>query len=221
MMNLTIAEENYIKSIYKLEEEEQEAVSTNALAGELETKPASVTDMAKKLKEKKLISYEKYQGINLTAEGKKAALNIIRRHRLWECFLVDKLAFSWEEVHELAEELEHVRSEKLINRLSEFLGNPQIDPHGDPIPDAQGKMGKPRPQTPLDKARAKRLEVVAVSDKSTALLEFLNAKGIRLGTQLDVIERYEFDNSIELKIRNQPAFTISEQVSKNIMVKPI
>ncbi|SFP09367.1 iron (metal) dependent repressor, DtxR family [Chitinophaga sp. YR627] len=221
MMNLTIAEENYIKSIYKLEEEGQEAVSTNALAGELETKPASVTDMAKKLKEKKLISYEKYQGINLTAEGKKAALNIIRRHRLWECFLVDKLSFSWEEVHELAEELEHVRSEKLINRLSEFLGNPQIDPHGDPIPDAQGKMGKPRPQTPLDKARAKRLEVVAVSDKSTALLEFLNAKGIRLGTQLDVIERYEFDNSIELKIRNQPAFTISEQVSKNIMVKPI
>ncbi|TWW01410.1 metal-dependent transcriptional regulator [Chitinophaga pinensis] len=221
MMNLTIAEENYIKSIYKLEEEGQEAVSTNALAGELETKPASVTDMAKKLKEKKLISYEKYQGINLTPDGKKAALNIIRRHRLWECFLVDKLSFSWEEVHELAEELEHVRSEKLINRLSEFLGNPQIDPHGDPIPDAQGKMGKPRPQTPLDKARSKRLEVVAVSDKSTALLEFLNAKGIRLGTQLDVIERYEFDNSIELKIRNQPAFTISEQVSKNIMVKPI
>ena len=221
MMNLTIAEENYIKSIYKLEEEGQEAVSTNALAGELETKPASVTDMAKKLKEKKLISYEKYQGINLTPDGKKAALNIIRRHRLWECFLVDKLSFSWEEVHELAEELEHVRSEKLINRLSDFLGNPQIDPHGDPIPDAQGKMGKPRPQTPLHKARAKRLEVVAVSDKSTALLEFLNAKGIRLGTQLDVIERYEFDNSIELKIRNQPAFTISEQVSKNIMVKPL
>lgn len=221
MMNLTIAEENYIKSIYKLEDEGQETVSTNALAGELETKPASVTDMAKKLKEKKLISYEKYQGINLTADGKKAALNIVRRHRLWECFLVDKLSFSWEEVHELAEELEHVRSEKLINRLSEFLGNPQIDPHGDPIPDAQGKMGKPRPQTPLHKARAKRLEVVAVSDKSTALLEFLNAKGIRLGTQLDVIERYEFDNSIELKIRNQPAFTISEQVSKNIMVKPL
>lgn len=220
-MNLSIAEENYIKSIYKLEEEGQEAVTTNALANELETKPASVTDMAKKLKEKKLISYEKYQGINLTAEGKKAALNIIRRHRLWECFLVDKLSFSWEEVHELAEELEHVRSEKLITRLSEFLGNPQIDPHGDPIPDAQGKMSKPRIQTPLHKAKSKRLEVVSVSDKSAALLEFLNAKGIRLGTQLDVIERYEFDNSIELKIRNQPAFTLSEQVSKNIMVKPI
>jgi DtxR family Mn-dependent transcriptional regulator len=219
-MNLSVSEENYIKSIYKLEEG-QDSVTTNALAYELDTKPASVTDMAKKLKEKKLIAYEKYQGINLTAEGKKAALQIVRRHRLWECFLVDKLAFSWEEVHELAEELEHVRSEKLTNRLSEFLGNPAIDPHGDPIPDAQGKLGKPRTQTSLYKSQAKRLEVMAVSDKSAALLEFLTAKGIRLGTQLDVIERYAFDNSIEIKIRNQPAFTISEQVSKNIMVKPI
>ncbi|HEY8917107.1 MAG TPA: metal-dependent transcriptional regulator [Chitinophaga sp.] len=219
-MNLTVAEENYIKSIYKLEEG-TEAVTTTGLAYELDTKPASVTDMAKKLKEKKLIDYEKYQGINLTAEGKKAALHIIRRHRLWECFLVDKLAFSWDEVHELAEELEHVRSEKLISRLSDFLGNPTIDPHGDPIPDAQGKMGKQRAQISLDQARTKRLEVTAVSDKSAALLEFLNAKGIRLGTQLEVIERYEFDNSIEIKIRNQPAFTISEQVSKNIMVRPL
>jgi DtxR family Mn-dependent transcriptional regulator len=219
-MNLSVAEENYIKSIYKLEEG-QEAVTTTALAYELETKPASVTDMAKKLKEKKLIDYEKYQGINLTADGKRAALHIIRRHRLWECFLVDKLAFSWEEVHELAEELEHVRSEKLINRLSEFLGNPTIDPHGDPIPDAQGKLGKARLQTSLDQARAKRLEVTAVSDQSTPLLEFLNAKGIRLGTQIEIIERYEFDNSIEIKIKNQPAFTISELVSKNIMVKAL
>jgi DtxR family Mn-dependent transcriptional regulator len=219
-MNLSISEENYIKSIYKLEDG-LESVSTNALAYELDTKPASVTDMAKKLKEKKLIAYEKYQGINLTAEGKKAALQIIRRHRLWECFLVDKLAFSWEEVHELAEELEHVRSEKLTNRLSEFLGNPQLDPHGDPIPDAQGKMAKPRVHTSLHKSKALRLEVTAVSDKSAALLEFLNVKGIRLGTQLDVIERYEFDNSIEIKIKNQPAFTISEQVAKSIMVKPI
>ncbi|WP_295122426.1 metal-dependent transcriptional regulator [uncultured Chitinophaga sp.] len=219
-MNLTIAEENYIKSIFKLQEG-TETVSTNAIAYELDTKPASVTDMAKKLKEKKLIDYEKYHGITLTAEGKKIALQIIRRHRLWECFLVDKLSFSWEEVHELAEELEHVRSEKLTTRLSDFLGNPTTDPHGDPIPDAQGKMNKIRSLQPLDKAAAKRLEVAAVNDQSTALLEFLNAKGIRLGTQIEVIERYEFDNSVEIKIKNQPAFTISEQVSKNILVRPL
>ncbi|GEP93928.1 metal-dependent transcriptional regulator [Chitinophaga cymbidii] len=218
-MNLTVAEENYIKAIYKLQD--GAVVNTNAIAYELDTKPASVTDMAKKLKEKKLIDYEKYQGISLTAEGRKMALQIVRRHRLWECFLVDKLSFSWDEVHELAEELEHVRSEKLISRLSEYLGNPTTDPHGDPIPDAQGKISKTRQLVPLDKATAKRLEVAGVSDQSSALLEFLHAKGIRLGTQIDVIERYEFDNSVEIKIRNQPAFTISEQVSKSIMVKSI
>ncbi len=219
-MNLTAAEENYIKSIYKLQDG-QAVVSTNAIAYELDTKPASVTDMAKKLKEKKLIDYEKYQGISLTAEGRRLALQIVRRHRLWECFLVDKLSFSWNEVHEIAEELEHVRSEKLINRLSEFLGNPTTDPHGDPIPDAQGRFSKSRQLISLDKATARRLEVAGVSDQSSSLLEFLNAKGIRLGTQIDVIERYEFDNSVEIKIRNQPAFTISEQVSKNIMVKTL
>ncbi|WP_346319765.1 metal-dependent transcriptional regulator [Chitinophaga sp. YIM B06452] len=219
-MNLTAAEENYIKSIYKLQDG-QAVVSTNAIAYELDTKPASVTDMAKKLKEKKLIDYEKYQGISLTAEGRRLALQIVRRHRLWECFLVDKLAFSWDEVHEIAEELEHVRSEKLINRLSEFLGNPTTDPHGDPIPDAQGKISKSKQLVSLDKATARRLEVAGVSDQSSSLLEFLHAKGIRLGTQIDVIERYEFDNSVEIKIRNQPAFTISEQVSKNIMVKTL
>ncbi|SEW33574.1 metal-dependent transcriptional regulator [Chitinophaga arvensicola] len=219
-MNLSIAEENHIKSIYKLQEGDS-VVTTNALAYELDTKPASVTDMAKKLKEKKLIEYEKYKGITLSPEGRKAALQIVRRHRLWECFLVDKLAFSWEEVHELAEELEHVRSEKLTNRLSEFLGNPVIDPHGDPIPDAHGKMAKPRPQTSLDQANARRLVVTAVTDQSTALLAFLNAKGIKLGTQLEIMAHYEYDNSIEIKVKQQPAITISEQVAKNIMVRPV
>lgn len=219
-MKLTVAEENYIKSIYKLQDGNT-VVSTNAIAYELDTKPASVTDMAKKLKEKKLIDYEKYQGISLTAEGRKMALQIVRRHRLWECFLVEKLSFSWDEVHEIAEELEHVRSEKLVNRLSDFLGNPTTDPHGDPIPDAQGKISKIRQLVSLDKATARRLEVAGVSDQSSSLLEFLHAKGIKLGTQIDIIERYEFDNSVEIKIKNQSAFTISEQVSKTIMVKSL
>lgn len=219
-MNLTNAEENYIKAIFKLQDGTA-VVSTNAIAYDLDTKPASVTDMAKKLKEKKLIDYEKYQGITLTAEGRRYALQIVRRHRLWECFLVDKLAFSWDEVHEIAEELEHVKSEKLVNRLSEFLGNPTTDPHGDPIPDAQGKMSKTKQLISLDKATAKRLEVAGVSDQSSSLLEFLKAKGIRLGTQIEIIERYDFDNSVEIKIKNQSAFTISEQVSKTIMVKSL
>jgi DtxR family Mn-dependent transcriptional regulator len=219
-MNLTNAEENYIKAIFKLQDGTA-VVSTNAIAYDLDTKPASVTDMAKKLKEKKLIDYEKYQGITLTAEGRRYALQIVRRHRLWECFLVDKLAFSWDEVHEIAEELEHVKSEKLVNRLSEFLGNPTTDPHGDPIPDAQGKMSRSKQLISLDKATAKRLEVAGVSDQSSSLLEFLNAKGIRLGTQIEIIERYDFDNSVEIKIKNQSAFTISEQVSKTIMVKSL
>jgi len=219
-MNLTNAEENYIKAIFKLQDGTA-VVSTNAIAYDLDTKPASVTDMAKKLKEKKLIDYEKYQGITLTAEGRRYALQIVRRHRLWECFLVDKLAFSWDEVHEIAEELEHVKSEKLVNRLSEFLGNPTTDPHGDPIPDAQGKMSKTKQLISLDKATAKRLEVAGVSDQSSSLLEFLNAKGIKLGTQIEIIERYDFDNSVEIKIKNQSAFTISEQVSKTIMVKTL
>ncbi|MGN7820620.1 metal-dependent transcriptional regulator [Chitinophaga varians] len=219
-MNLSIAEENYVKAIYKLQEGDT-AVTTNGLAYELDTKPASVTDMAKKLKEKQLIDYEKYKGITLTTEGRKTALQIVRRHRLWECFLVDKLAFSWEEVHELAEELEHVRSEKLTTRLSEYLGNPTVDPHGDPIPDAHGRMAKPRPQTSLDQANAKRLVVTAVTDQSVALLAFLNAKGIRLGTQLEIVTHYEYDNSIEIKMKHAPSLTISEQVAKNIMVRPV
>ncbi|WP_160711892.1 metal-dependent transcriptional regulator [Chitinophaga solisilvae] len=219
-MNLSVAEENYVKAIYKLQEGDN-VVSTNALAYELDTKPASVTDMAKKLKEKQVIDYEKYKGITLTAEGRKTALQIVRRHRLWECFLVEKLSFSWEEVHELAEELEHVRSEKLTNRLSEYLGNPLIDPHGDPIPDANGKITKPRPQTSLDQANAKRLVVTAVTDQSVSLLAFLNAKSIKLGTQLEIIAHYEYDNSIEIKIKNQPTLTISEQVAKHIMVRPV
>lgn len=217
-MNISSAEENYIKAIYKLQGT-SETVSTNALAHELQTKPASVTDMARRLKEKKLIAYEKYQGIALTAQGHQIALGIIRRHRLWECFLVEKLQFSWEEVHELAEELEHIQSAKLIDRLSHFLGHPKADPHGDPIPDANGKIGRPRQVTLLHGALNKKLEVIAVADQSNRLLEFLTAKGIKLGTQVEILQRHEFDNSMEIKLRNRPPFMISEQVAKNIYVK--
>lgn len=138
-MNFSTAEENYIKAIWRLQQSDSN-VTTNELSAELHTKPASVTDMLKRLKEKKILNYEPYYGVKLNAEGKKIALGIIRRHRLWEYFLVDKLNFEWDAVHAIAEELEHVSSPELIKRLDDFLGNPKADPHGDPIPDSNGRM---------------------------------------------------------------------------------
>ena len=138
----SLAEENYIKSIYHLQQEVGKEVSTNAIADMMETKPSSVTDMVQKLADKKVLSYRKYKGAKLTADGEIIAANIIRKHRLWEVFLVDKLKFHWDEVHEIAEQLEHVQSDELIKRLDAFLGSPAFDPHGDPIPDAQGNFKK-------------------------------------------------------------------------------
>src|SRR6187399_2758629 len=139
MLNFSTSEENYLKTIFHLQTKD-ENVSTNELAEKLKAKPASITDMMKKLKTRKLVNYQPYQGFRLTSEGKKVALGIIRRHRLWEYFLSEKLKFEWDEVHEVAEELEHVSSRKLIDKLDEFLGHPRFDPHGDPIPDVHGKM---------------------------------------------------------------------------------
>jgi DtxR family transcriptional regulator, Mn-dependent transcriptional regulator len=130
----TLSEENYLKAIYHLSKEEDESVSTNALAERLETTAASVSDMLKKLAKKELIEYKKYQGVNISEKGKRVALQIIRKHRLWEVFLVEKLSFNWDEVHEIAEQLEHIDSPTLVKRLDEFLGYPKFDPHGDPIP---------------------------------------------------------------------------------------
>src|SRR3954471_19141026 len=138
-MKYSVSKENYLKAIFHLQQDNQ-SVSTNALAESLQTRPASVTDMLKKLKEQRLLQYEKYKGVKLTHEGRKVAILIIRKHRLWEYFLVEKLGFGWEEVHEIAEELEHISSKKLIDRLDEYLNFPQTDPHGDPIPDIDGKI---------------------------------------------------------------------------------
>jgi len=217
MQKMSFTEENYIKAISMLLRD-HEVVTTTALAEALRTSPASVTDMAGKLKGKRLILYEKYQGITLTALGQRAAMLVIRRHRLWECFLVDKLRFSWEEVHEIAEELEHVRSSMLTERLSEFLGNPVRDPHGDPIPDAEGKVSRSITHTLLTTPVSKKLQVTRVADQSSSLLKFLHEKGIRLGTQLDILHHHDFDHSVEIKIRNQAPLLISEQVAKNVYV---
>lgn len=218
MLNYSTSEENYIKAIYRLQRQDG-TVTTNELAHELKTKPASVTDMMKKLKAKKLLHYEAYQGFRLTSEGSKVALGIVRRHRLWEYFLAEKLKFSWDEVHEVAEDLEHVSNKKLVDKLDEYLGFPRVDPHGDPIPDAQGRIQSSKKlvltELPLNTPAA----VSNVKDQSTSILELLEHKKISIGTRLEVKKKFEFDESLEIKIGRQPAFTISKQLAENIFVK--
>lgn len=216
-MKYSSSKENYLKAIFHLQEEDG-VVTTNALANELQTRAASVTDMLKKLKTQKLLLYEKYQGFRLSNEGKKVALQIIRKHRLWEYFLVEKLQFGWEEVHEMAEELEHISSKKLIDRLDEFLGFPKTDPHGDPIPDSSGKLAMKQQVSLLDLPLNISAEVSNISDQSIEMLDLLKHKAISIGTKLEVRKRFAFDNSLELKIKNQPAITISENVAKNVFV---
>lgn len=217
MLNYSTSEENYIKAIYHLQKDG--SVTTNELAAELKTRPASVTDMMKKLRTKKLVHYEAYRGFRLTAEGRKLALLIIRRHRLWEYFLAEKLKFSWEEVHAVAEDLEHVSSKKLIDKLDEFLGFPRYDPHGDPIPDANGKLETSQQVCLSDLPAHTTATVCYVSDQSSGMLELLSHKKIGIGTRLEIKKKFSFDRSLEIKVRQQPATTISGDLAKNIFVK--
>ncbi len=220
MPRYTISEENYIKAIYRLQEQEG-TVTTNELAHELKTRPASVTEMMKKLKAKKLLHYQPYQGFRLTQDGSKVALGIVRRHRLWEFFLAEKLKFTWDEVHEVAEDLEHVSNRKLIDKLDEFLGFPRVDPHGDPIPDANGKIENIKrvclTELPLNTVA----EVISVKDQSSQLLELLEHRKITIGTRVELKKKFSFDESLELKTGRQPAFTISKQLAQNIFVQPV
>lgn len=217
-MKYSASKENYLKAVFHLQHE-QSSVSTNALAQALLTKAASVTDMLKKLKEQKLLHYEKYKGVKLTTEGRRVAISIIRKHRLWEYFLVQKLGFGWEEVHEMAEELEHVTSKKLIDKLEEFLGFPETDPHGDPIPNLQGRMPVSK-QVKLAELPVNTICMVCnIGDQTSAIMELLNHKNIRIGTKLEVKKKFNFDNSMEIKLRNQPAFIISDHLAKNLFVR--
>lgn len=219
-MNFSTSEENYIKSIFHLQQTE-ELVTTNKLALQLSTKAASVTDMLKKLKIKKLVHYEPYYGFTLSDEGRKVALVVIRKHRLWEYFLVQKLDFGWHEVHPIAEQLEHINSAVLIEKLDAFLSFPRYDPHGDPIPDADGKM-----ETAVHIILAElnvdcNAEVSAVGSQSKELLELLKHKNIHLGTILKVVRKFAFDDSIEICIKNAPPFFISNQLAQTLFVKPL
>jgi DtxR family transcriptional regulator, Mn-dependent transcriptional regulator len=216
-MQLSKAEEDYIKSIFRLQQASGQ-VGTNAVAQDLRTKPASVTDMLKKLKAKKLLHYEPYQEFKLSAEGRKTALGIVRRHRLWEYFLVEKLGLGWEEVHDIAEHLEHVSDQRLIEKLDAYLGFPETDPHGDPIPDAQGRM-KIQPRISLALLPLQTpAEVCSVGNQTPPMLEMLEHLRIRIGTRLEIKRRFDFDGSVELKIRNIPPFVISRTMAQNLFV---
>lgn len=217
---MTHSEENYLKIIYHLSLKSEAVVSTNAIANVMDSKPSSVTDMVQKLAEKELVSYKKYQGVSLTEKGKKAAVNIIRKHRLWEVFLVEKLHFSWDEVHDIAEQLEHIKSEQLTNRLDEFLNFPTEDPHGDPIPNKNGEIPKLTRQLLADAPLQKNLICVGVKDSSSSFLQYLNKQNISLGTTLQITEKEEFDKSLKLVIDNEE-MTVSHMVANNIFVKQL
>lgn len=219
-MNFSVSEENYIKAIYHLQQDDG-VVTTNELASELNTKAASVSDMLKKLKTKKILHYEKYQGFKLSVEGRKIALAIIRKHRLWEYFLVKKLEFGWDEVHDIAEQLEHINSAVLVEKLDAFLNFPKFDPHGDPIPDINGKMEVSKQINLIDLPINKQAEVSAVGSQSTELLELLRHKNIGIGTRLEVKRKFTFDNSIEIKIKSIPPFSVSQQLAQTLFVKTI
>jgi len=214
----TSSEENYLKAIYHLEIDVDKGVSTNSIAEKLVTKASSVTDMVKKLSEKELIIYKKYQGVTLTNFGKKTAANIVRKHRLWEVFLVEKLNFSWDEVHDVAEQLEHIKSPKLINQLDIFLGFPSHDPHGDPIPDKDGNLKVVEKSLLSTLLKNESGICVGVNDSSSEFLQFLDKKGITLGKLIKVLEKENFDGSLSITI-DQKKLSISNKIANNLYIQ--
>ncbi len=214
---MTISEENYIKVIFHLSHLSIKGVHTNSIAEMVVTKASSVTDMLKKLSERQLVYYQKYQGVTLTEKGLICAKAIVRKHRLWEVFLVEKLDFSWDEVHEIAEELEHIKSEKLINKLDAFLGFPAFDPHGDPIPDIKGETIK------IDKKLLSEAKIdvdyicVGVKNSAVEFLRYLNNHTISLGSKIKVISKEEFDDSLTINL-NSKIISISNKIAENLFI---
>lgn len=215
----TSTEENYLKAIYHLSSGHSDAVLTSEIAQSMSTTSASVTDMIKRLSDKNLIAYERYKGVRITRKGEKLALNIIRRHRLWEVFLTDVLKFNWDEVHEMAEELEHVSSDELVTRLDAFLGHPRFDPHGDPIPDANGKL-QPSGQHQMANCTIETSYVISgVNDHSSAFLQFMAKKGLTPGVQFLIVDIDSYDKSMLLRFEDGRTTYLSHEISKNILVR--
>ena len=218
-MAISFTEENYLKVIHRLSEANSDDISTNAVAELMQTKAASVTDMLRKLAEKGWVNYQKYQGVRLSAEGEKIALSIVRKHRLWEVFLVDKMGFNWDEVHEIAEQLEHIESDQLINKLDEYLGFPKTDPHGDPIPNKEGILPELAYSHLSDIKATKTCKLMGVAQDSAVFLQLLTKLNLSLGAKLDIQEINEFDRSIFVSINDATPIFISHEVAKNILVK--
>jgi DtxR family Mn-dependent transcriptional regulator len=215
----SVTEENYIKAIFHLSQETDEAVSTNAIAEMVGASAASVTDMMKRLREKRIIEYERYRGVRLTSSGDAIARQLVRRHRLWEVFLKEKLGFSWDEVHEIAEQLEHIKSDLLIDRLDSLLAYPRFDPHGDPIPDSQGKMGQLSPVRLSSLRPGDQSSVQAVADTSVIFLQYLDQLKIGIGSSLIVCEIHEYDKSILIETSDGRRLTISSKAADNLVVR--
>ncbi len=214
----SLAEENYLKEIYKLHEKSGAMVSTSALAETLQINAASVTDFIKKIAAKKLISYEKSKGVMLTERGRQIALTIIRKHRLWEVWLVNNLGFKWDEVHEIAEQLEHVVSDELIELLDKHLGHPKADPHGDLIPDAKGRFVKMSSKPLSDCEKKDKVKFIGVAEHSNSFLQYLTRSDIKLGDELLVESIEEFDKSFQVKINGKDRKLLSRDVVKNLLV---
>lgn len=219
MQTLTYTEENYIKAVYSIQyRNDSGEVSVNEIAERMQTRPATVTDMFKKLSEKELINYEKYKKVQLTDSGEKIALSILRKHRLWETFLCNKLNFAWDEVHEVAEQLEHIQSQKLIDKMDEFLGFPEYDPHGDPIPKHNGDLPASRSVPLTEMAENTSCKMVAVNDTSSAFLQQLKRLDLEIGTTLVITERMPYDGSLLVTNGLGKSFQLSEKISANILV---
>jgi DtxR family Mn-dependent transcriptional regulator len=218
-MAISFTEENYLKVIHRLSEATSEDISTNAVAELMQTKAASVTDMLRKLADKGWVNYQKYQGVRLSAEGEKIALSIVRKHRLWEVFLVDKMGFNWDEVHEIAEQLEHIESDQLVNKLDEYLGFPKTDPHGDPIPNKDGILPELAYSHLSDIKATKTCKLMGVAQDSAVFLQLLTKLNLNLGAKLAIKEINEFDRSIFVSINDAAPIFISHEVAKNILVK--
>jgi len=216
---LSQAEENYLKAIYKVSKRDGTPVGNNAISTEMQTSAASVTDMINRLSQKELVHYQKHKGVSLSDDGMRTAVHLVRKHRLWETFLVEKLSFNWDQVHELAEQLEHIQSRELINRLDSFLEFPKYDPHGEPIPDEQGRMAE-RQQIPLSElAVAQQAVVVGVKDHTTPFLQYLERTGLLLGVELNINERLEYDNSLQIEFMNGEKILVSQKVGQNLFVQ--